>query len=250
MRVTYFILAFSFFTSIFGINVAQDGKEIVKKSRENFRGKTNQVELTMTIVRPKWTREMSVKSWEKGQDNSLILITGPARDKGTTFLKRNKEMWNWVPSIERTVKLPPSMMMQSWMGSDFTNDDLVKNASEVDDYTHEVLGEEEVEGRVCWKIQLNPKEEAAVVWGKILTWIDKEDYLQLRTEFYDEDEYLVNTMNATDIKVMGGRTIPTRMEMIPEDKPGNKTIMVYSNILFDQPIDDSFFSVQNMKRIR
>jgi len=229
---------------------AQDATDIIRQAEQKLRGATSHAEITMNIIRPDWSREMSIKSWSKGDDLALILITAPARDKGTTFLKRDKEIWNWVLSIERTVKLPPSMMMQSWMGSDFTNDDLVRESSIVDDYTHELVGDSVVNGYACYQLELTPKPEAPVVWGKLLTWITKESYLTLMTKFYDEDGYLINVMQASDIQQMDDREIPTYMEMIPVDDPGHKTTLKYHSVEFNEPIDDSFFSVQNMKRVR
>lgn len=229
---------------------ALDAREIVDRADKHFRGKTSAAEMTMKIVKPDWEREFSMKSWSKGRDYSLILITAPARDKGTTFLMRKTEVWNWIPSIERVIKIPPSMMMQSWMGSDFTNDDLVKESSIVEDYTHEIVGDSTIEGRDCHIIALIPKPEAPVVWGKLLLWISKDDYLQVRIEYYDEDEELMNIMKLSEIKMMGGRPIPTLMEMIPLGKPNQKTVLKYHSAEFDKPIEDSFFSERNMKRVR
>jgi outer membrane lipoprotein-sorting protein len=204
----------------------------------------------MKIIRPGWSREIRMKAWSKGDHYTLIKILAPARDKGVAYLKVGKEIWNWQPSIERSIKLPPSMMGQSWMGSDFSNDDLVRESSEVRDYTHRIIGSDTLQGRECWKIELRPKEDAAVVWGKIIMWISKKDYLELRAEFYDEDATLINIMKASDIKNMNGRIIPTRLEMIPADKPKQKTVIVYEDIQFDIPIPDRFFSLQNMKKVR
>ena len=206
--------------------------------------------MTMTIVRPKWERSLSFKSWSKGPKYSLLYVTAPAKEKGMVFLKREKEMWNWVPSIERMIKIPPSMMMQSWMGSDMTNDDLVKESSIVTDYDHKIIGEEKVDGYDCYKIELIPHEDAPVVWGKILSWISKKYYFTLKNEYYDEDGYLVNKEVLSDIKKVGDRTIPTRFEIIPVGKKGHKTIMVFDKIQFNVPIKEDFFSIQNMKRIR
>lgn len=224
--------------------------DIIKKADEKMRGKTSKTEMIIKIVRPTWQRDMGLKAWSKGNELSMILITAPAKDKGTVFLKRHKEIYNWLPSIERSIKMPPSMMMQSWMGTDMTNDDLVRESSIVEDYDHEIVGNETIEGRECWKIKLTPKPDAPVVWGMIYTWIDKKDYIQLRTEFYDEDEDLVNTMTAGDIKTMGGKVIASRVEVIPADKKGQKTVMITEAISFDEPIDDSFFSTQNMKKVK
>lgn len=224
--------------------------EVIKKSDEKLRGNSSLAEMKMTIVRPTWKREMVMKSWSLGDEKALILVTSPARDKGTAFLKREKEMWNWQPNIDRVIKMPPSMMSQSWMGSDFNNDDLVKQSSIVVDYTHKHIGTEIIEDRECWKIELIPKENAAVVWGKIYSWISKDEYLQLKTEFYDEDDYLINTMHGKNIKNLGGKILPSIMEVIPEEEEGNMTIIEYVSLEFDIKIDDSFFSVQNMQRVR
>ncbi len=224
--------------------------DIVKKADEKNRGLTSQAVLKMTIVRPTWTREIQMKSWSKGSDFSLTLITAPARDKGAAFLKRNKEIWNWQPTIDRVIKMPPSMMMQSWMGSDFKNDDLVRESSIVEDYTHRLVGEEEIEGRPCYIIELIPKEDAPVVWGKVTSWIDQAEFMQLKTAFYDEDDYLVNTMYGKKIKELGGKLLPSVLEVVPADEEGQKTMVEYLSLAFDKPIKESFFSVQNMKRIR
>ncbi len=145
--------------------------EIIKKADEKNRGLSSQGTLTMTVIRPDWTRTITMNSWSKGRDYSMVLITAPAKDKGQVFLKIKTEMWNWVPSIDKTIKIPPSMMLQSWMGSDFTNDDLVKQSSIVVDYTHKLLGKEKVRDQECFKIELIPLPDAAVVWGKVLMWV-------------------------------------------------------------------------------
>jgi outer membrane lipoprotein-sorting protein len=225
-------------------------KEIIDKSNQLMRGSSAYAEITMTIIRPKWQRTLSMKSWSKGNDYSLIYITAPANEKGQVFLKRQKEMWNWVPSIERMIKIPPSMMVQSWMGSDFTNDDLVKEASILDDYTHHLLGSEMQGGYECYKIELIPEENAPVVWGKIISWISKAGFMPLRNEYYDEDGFLVNIETLSDIKTIGNRTLPTRYELVPAEKQGNKTVMQFAQLRFNQPMGDSFFSIQNMKQVR
>ncbi|MEZ4930731.1 MAG: outer membrane lipoprotein-sorting protein [Saprospiraceae bacterium] len=229
---------------------AQTAYEIIKKAEDNARGQQAYGEMKMTIERPKWTREIIMKTWTKGDDYSLVVVTSPARDKGTAFLKRDKEIWNWQPSIDRSIKMPPSMMMQSWMGSDFTNDDLVKQSSMTTDFTHELIGEEVIDGRNCYVIEMTPKPDAAVVWGKIKMWVDDKDFLELKVEFYDEDDYLVNTMYGKNIMTLGGRTLPTKLELIPADRPNQKTIVEQLAIDFDVKVNDDFFSVQNLKRVK
>ena len=227
----------------------EDAKEVMKKVDEKMRGKTSKAEMTIQIVRPTWSREIKMKTWSKGTQYALITITAPAKEKGTVYLKREKEVWNWIPSIERIIKLPPSMMSQSWMGTDFTNDDLVKESSVINDYTHSFEKDSVIEKKDCYKIKLTPKPESAVVWGKILIWVDKKDYIELRAEFYDEEGILISTMQNSDIKMLGGRLLPGKVEMTPADKKEQKTVMIYNSILFDQAIEDDFFAPENMKKV-
>ncbi|MBU6324323.1 MAG: outer membrane lipoprotein-sorting protein [Bacteroidetes bacterium] len=232
---------------------AQDdpkAREIIHKAEEKLRGNTSEAVVSIRIVRPKWSREMKAKTWSKGKKHALILITSPAKEQGIVYLRREKEVWNWVPSIERVVKLPPSMMSQSWMGTDFTNDDLVKEASAEDDYTHRLLGQDSLSGMPCYRIEMKPIPGKAVVWGKVMVWVDMQWYVQLRAEFYDEENKLVNTMYASSLKMMGGRMLASVMEMIPADKPGNKTVLVYESIRFDHEIPDVFFAPEQIRNVR
>ncbi|MDH5608482.1 MAG: outer membrane lipoprotein-sorting protein [Cyclobacteriaceae bacterium] len=239
-----FLIPFQFFLQ------AQTAGEIIKKADERMQGKSSQGTMTMKIIRPKWTREITMKSWSKGTDYSMVLITAPARDQGSGFLKRDKELWSWQPSIDRVIKMPPSMMMQSWMGSDFTNDDLVKQSSIVNDFDHFLEKDTVIQGYEAWKIVLKPKEEAAVVWGKIEAYISKKDFYELLFNYYDEDEYLINTMILSEIKLLGDRMVPTKMEMIPAENPEQKTIILYQDFAYNVELDESFFSIQNLKQIR
>jgi outer membrane lipoprotein-sorting protein len=227
---------------------AQDATEIVKKADLKMRGESARAELTMKIIRPSWQRSVSLKTWSKGNDYSLIVVTAPSAEEGIAYLKRGNEIWNWLPDINRTIKLPPSMMSQSWMGSDFSNNDLVRESSIVTDYTHTLVGDSTINGREVYKIKMEPKPDAPVVWGKVNTFISKDEYLQLRTEFYDEDGKLMQTLKASEIKEMGGRVIPTRIEMIPADEPDQKTVLIYKDMEFNIDIPESYFSIQNMKQ--
>ena len=229
---------------------AQNAKEIVKKSDELLRAKSSYSEMTMKIIKPNWSRELTMKIWALEPDYALVLITKPAKDKGMVTLKRKMEVWNWIPSVHRIIKIPPSMMLQSWMGSDFTNDDLVRQSSIVQDYNHSIAGEDTIDGYSCYKILMIPKPDAGVVWGKIFLWISQKKLLQLKADYFDEDNVLVKTMRGSNVKKMDGRLIPTHWEMIPVDKPGQKTVMDYLDIKFNIKIDESFFSQQNMKRVR
>lgn len=227
-----------------------DATDIVRKADQHLRGRSSRAEVSMKIVRPDWSREMGLKLWAKGNDRALILITSPVRDRGTTFLLRGNEVWSYRPDIDRAIKLPPSMMSQSWMGTDFTNDDLVKESSIVEDYHHQIVGDTTLGGRPAWEIELVPKPEAAVVWGQIHLWVGQEQYLELLAKYYDEDGELINVMEMSQIKELGGRLLPTRLVMRPVDEEGHETIMEYQALEFDIEIEDSFFSLQNMKRIR
>jgi len=246
--IIFLLLIISF---SFSVNAqALTAKEIVQKANDKAQGKSSQGTMKMTIVRPDWTREVTMKSWSKGTEYYLIYITEPVRDKGQVFMKRGRDMWNWMPSINRMIKLPPSMMGQSWMGSDFTNDDLVRMNSIIDDFTHEITGSETIGGYDCYIIELIPKPEAAVVWGKIKLWISKADFYELKGEYFDEDGKLVNTMTSSNIKKMGDRMLPSKTVMVPVDKPGNQTILESIDVVFNTPIEDDFFSQQNMKNVR
>ena len=226
-------------------------KEIIKEAEDQWQGEQSSISrMTMKIVRPTWARTVEMKTWTKGRDYSLALITAPASEKGQTFLKRKNDMWHWMPSIGRLIKLPPSMMSQGWMGSDYTHDDILKESSIVVDYHHTLVGEEEVNGKMCYKISMNPKENAAVVWGKVNKWISREHYNQLKSEYYDEDGELVRTEILSDVKNMDDRMIPTHIEVIPEDEEGKKTVLELNDIKFNREIPDGFFSQQNMKRVR
>ena len=224
--------------------------EIVQKSEDNVRGKSNYSEMEINTIRPTWNRKMVAKSWSIGTSHTMIYILSPARDKGTVFLKRDKEIWNYVPTIERNVKLPPSMMMQSWMGTDFNNDDLVNESSITRDYEHTLLREETIRGFECYVIEFKPKPEAAVVWGKIIGYISKEHFLQIKSDFYDEYDELVQVMEGFDIKTFDGRQLPSRMRMTPMDKEGHYTEMITGKIDFDIDVEESFFTTQNMTRVR
>ncbi len=247
LRSTLFLSAIIFF---FVDAMAEDPQEILRRVEDNMRGNTSYTELTMTTIRPRFTREISMKSWSLGEDYAIILITAPARDQGTAFLKRGREIWNFVPSIERTVKMPPSMMSQSWMGSDFSNDDLVRGTSTIDDFTHRLLRSENMNGLDCWVLELKPKPDAPVVYDKVVYWVAKQYFLPLRVENYDEFGNLANTINFREIKRMGGRDFPTIMEVIPATRSGQRTILTTTKADFGISLTPGFFTLQNLTNIR
>lgn len=247
MYKTFCVLACVLLSSF---SYAESAFDIVQKSDQAMRGKSSYSEATMKIVRPDWSRSMTMKSWTKGTELSLVLVTAPAKDKGSASLKRHREMWNWVPSIERVIKIAPSMLSQSWMGSDFTNDDLINQSSIVVDYQHQLLQSETFDGDKVWVVDALAKPDAPVVWSKVRLWISQTSFLQRKVEFYDEFDELVNILTTYDVKTLGGRDVATRMEMQPIDKPGNKTVLITHEAQFDFDIDDDFFSQQQMKALR
>jgi len=225
--------------------------EIVRKTDEKLNGEmTGYSVMSMTIIRPAWQRTVEFRGWTMGDDYALTLITAPAREKGQTFLKRKNEMWSWNPSISRLIKLPPSMMSQGWMGSDYTNDDILRESSVVEDYTHTIDGEEEIFGRQCYKVKLLAKPDSDVLWGHQLWWIDNKEFIVLKAELYDEDGMLVRTEYGKEMKVLDGRFLPTVIELIPADSPGNMTVLKIIEMKFNVRMEESFFSQQNMKTIR
>lgn len=230
--------------------IAQDAKEIIKTMDDKLQGDSNKSEMTMSIVRPKYTRTIAFKNWSLGRDYFLTYVTSPSKDKGMVSMKYENEMWSYTPSINRMIKLPPSMMSQGWMGSDYTNDDLVKQSSIVNDYTHTIIGEETINGRDCYNIQMIPNSDANVVWGKIVIWIDKDKIINLKAEYYDEEEFLVRTELGKEIKTFDGRELPSVIEIIPAEEPKNRTVITIISMEFDVDIKKSFFSQQNMKRVR
>ncbi len=225
-------------------------KQIIEKADRNMQGESSISTMTMTIKRPSWERTVGFKNWSKGREFAMTLITEPAKEKGQTFLKRGNDMWNYIPSIGRLVKLPPSMMSQGWMGSDYTNDDILNESSLIMDYTHELTGTEDFNGSKCFKVNLIPLEQSNIVWGKIITWVSTGDFLFLKSEYYDENQSLVRTETAGEIKTMDGRKIPTLLEIIPADEPQNRTLVLIKSIDFDVKIEDAFFSQQNMKSVK
>ncbi len=226
-------------------------KELVNKSYNLFLGKSSFSVMTMEIVRPSWQRTISMQNWSLGDEFYISLITAPARDKGEVFLKYDKDMWNFIPAINRVIKIPPSMMMQSWMGSDFTNNDLMKQNSIVKDYTHKYNGSATIDGYDCYEVDLTPLPDAAVVWGSIKMWISKKNFNTLKAEFYDTHGKLVKTETASNLKMMGGRLLPALLVMTSNTKKGHKTVIHVQYEKFDvKSINKPFFSIQRIRNIR
>jgi outer membrane lipoprotein-sorting protein len=241
MRFSCWIVVVLFFNILFAENVT----EIIKKSDAVMRGTTSQGEYEMIVKTPRWERTIKMENWSEGTKKAFIKINYPPRDKGVTFLKLDNEMWQYVPKVERMIKIPPSMMLQSWMGSDFTNDDLVKESSIVDDYNAKLLSE----NNNSWNVELTPKPDAAVTWSKVVIAIDKNTYLPKISEFYDEDGELVRVMTYSEIKKIGDRYFPMHWLIEPKtsDKEGHSTSFIVHKIIFDEKLPEDLFSLQSLK---
>ena len=225
--------------------------EIVDRANKALRGDTSHARLTMTITTPSWERKLDVEGWNRDRKLAFILIHAPPKDAGNVTLRRHNEMWAWLPRVERVIKVPPTMMHSSWQGSDFTYEDIVKADSIVKDYEHKLLGKTPEEGRTVYKIQADPKPDAPVVWGKVLFWAavyPGDEVVGLKEEDYSERGELIRTITLSDIKRMGGRLVPARLECQPHKKPGQKTSLQYHEIEFDIPLEDSFFSLSRLQK--
>ena len=222
-------------------------REIIKKVDQLYRSRSSRAEIEMSITTPNWQRTLSIAAWSKGTDRTFIIINQPKKEKGTATLRIGNEMWNYLPATDKVIKIPPSMMMGSWMGSDFNNDDLVKESSLLEDYTYRIIvPETPVTGEVY--VEMIPKKDAVIVWGKVILVVRDKDYLPLRQEHYDEKGALMRVMTFSAIKPMGGKTIPTVMDLVPRNKPGNRTVITYKRIEFDLPLRDDIFSQRNLKK--
>jgi outer membrane lipoprotein-sorting protein len=223
-------------------------REILDRIDDLFRGKSSRGRMTMDIKTAHWSRELSMEFWNKGKDKSLIRILSPKKEKGTATLRSGNDIWNYLPKVKRVIKLPSSMMSASWMGSHFNNDDLVKESRMADDYTFEVTFEGEKGGEEVVEITCTPKENAAVVWGKVVARVRRRDLLPTRIEYFDEDMKLARTMTFSKFGNRGGRYIPVEMTIVPADKPGESTLVRYDEIEFDVPLDDDLFSLRSLQR--
>jgi len=225
---------------------AEDAATLVNDAVNYYRGLASYSVVDMTIHRPDWERTMTIRAWTRGQKDSLFTITAPPKDKGNGTLKRGKEMWTFNPRVNRVIKLPPSMMSQSWMGSDFSNNDLAKSDSIIDDYTHEITGTETHDGKKVFVITSMPKPAAPVVWGMQKLRI-REDLIFLSQEFYDEDLLLVKAMAGSEIEMMGGRLFPRIWKMRKADEDDEYTMLEYRELEFRETISGNLFTLSSLK---
>jgi len=228
------------FTSL----LSDEAHEIMKRVDQNIRGENVYMEITMKITAMGHTRTMKMQSWAKGPKKSFVKMTYPPKDRGITFLSLDNQMWQYVPKIERTIKIPPSMMLQNWMGSDITNDDMVKQSSIIEDYEPTILKKE---GEMV-TMQLLPKEEAAVVWGKIISHIDLRTYTSQKDIFYDEEGEVVRHFIYKDVKKFGKYYMATYWKVEPVERPGNFTEIILDKVKYDSKISEQYFRKSALKR--
>lgn len=250
-------------TGLFALAAAPTGlfaitaKEIINKAEKSIRGDTQIARIDITIKTRRWTRTLQMKSWDnRVKKKSFSEILAPKKDAGNKFLMINTErlMWHYNPDIGKEMKIHPSMMLQSWMGSDFTNDDIVKESSMIDDYNHTLEGTKNIEGQECHVIRMDPKPDAAVVWGKMIYYARTADCLPVKQEFYDQHGKLKKLLTCSSFRVMHGRLIPTVYHMVTMKKKreGQQseefTMMEIKDVIFNTKIEDRIFSLQNLKR--
>ncbi len=227
---------------------SETAEEIINRVDRLLRGDSSHGVARMEVVTENWERGLTMEIWSLGVDYSLVRVQAPAREAGTATLKATEDIWNYLPKVDRAIKIPASMMAGAWMGSHFTNDDLVRESQLIEDYFIELTYDGDRDGVTVWEFRLTPKPEAAVVWGHVDYQVRQADYMPLWTRFYAEDGELARTMRYSEFTNLGGRTVPAVMEMVPADKPSETTKIIYEQLVFDIDIDQSFFSLRNLQR--
>ena len=225
-----------------------DARAIVDRVDQLLRGDSSEGELTMSVVTRRWTRTLSMRVWSEGTEKALIKVTAPAKEAGTVTLKSGNEIWNYLPKIDRTIRVPTSMMMASWMGSHFTNDDLVKESRLVRDYDIVVEFSGQRDGADVWEFALTPRPEAAVVWGKIVLQVRQKDLMPTWARYYGDDGGHRRTVTFGDYRIMGGRLVPTTTAVVPTDKPDESTVIKYQRLAFDVRLPRDMFTLGALKR--
>jgi outer membrane lipoprotein-sorting protein len=247
LKRTRWLLVLSLAIPLCAQNHASDeAREIVKKIDELYRSESSAGEMEMQIVTPHWERTLRMNVWTEGMKRTFIRIASPAKEKGVATLRIGNEMWNFLPNTNKVIKIPPSMMMSSWMGSDFTNDDLVNEFSLLEDYSYKLITPGDAEPGMLY-IESIPREDLPIVWGKIVSAVRVQDYIPIWEKYYDEKGALMRAINFSDVKQFGERTIPAVMELIPQNKEGHKTVIRYLRLEFDRPLHDDIFTLRNLR---
>jgi outer membrane lipoprotein-sorting protein len=228
---------------------APDASALVENSFKYMRGNASIATVIMTIHRPDWEREMTIKAWTRGKKYSLFYIQSPPKDHGNGTLKKSREMWMYNPKVNRVIKVPPSMMSQSWMGSDFSNNDLAKSDSFVNDYIHSIIGTETHDGQKVYVIKSMPKPDAPVIWGMQMLKI-REDLIWISQEFFDEDFKSVKRMTTLEIQMMGGKLYPKVWRMRESDTEDRYTQLTYFSLTFKSDLPDSLFTLTSLRKAR
>ncbi|UCH84709.1 MAG: outer membrane lipoprotein-sorting protein [Candidatus Latescibacterota bacterium] len=221
-------------------------QEIIKEIDELYRSKSSYAEFEMHVVTPHWERTMAMNAWSAGMDRTFIRITAPRKDNGVATLRIGNEMWNYLPKTNKIIKIPPSMMMSSWMGSDFTNDDIVREFSLYEDYSYAETSVGDPDSNLIY-IDCVPRADLAVVWRHVVIAVRRSDHLPVWQKYYDEKDELMRVMNFRDIKTFGKRTIPSVMEIVPQNKEGHRTQVRYLKLEFDIDVDENIFSLRNLR---
>lgn len=229
--------------------IAADARGIVSAAVEHWRGLSSRSEITMIIHRPDWERSMSITAWTEGNERSLVRVTEPARDRGNATLVDGDNMWTFSPKVNRVIKLPSSMMSQSWMGSDFSNKDISRADDIIDQYVHTMLEETESDGHTLYVIESVPLEEAAVVWGKEVLTI-RDDHIVLEHAFFDQDGDLVKSMSSLEVGEMGGRTVAIRQRMQKKDVGDEWTEIRLDAVEYDVELSESLFTLSSLRNPR
>ncbi len=233
-----------------GSDDQQRAREIVDRVDRMMRGDSSQGTITMQIVTENWQRSLTMQVWSQGTENTLVRIEKPKKEAGTATLKVDNNIWNYLPKVGRTIKIPTSMMMASWMGSHFTNDDLVKESRLIRDYSLEMAFEGDRYGTAVYEFLLTPRSGAPVVWGKIELEVRQDDLMPTWQRYYDEEGTLMRELRFSSYTTMGGHLVPARMVMQPQDKPNEQTVIIYNDLVFDIPISADTFSLRNLERQR
>jgi hypothetical protein len=223
-------------------------EDIMNYIDDLWRGTSSRATMTMHVKTDRWERTITMTGWSLDRDYSLVRILSPKKEADTATLKVGNDIYNYLPKTDRTIKITSGMMMGSWMGSHFTNDDLVKESRLSQDYDLRIVFEGMRNGVDIWEIELIPKPDAAVVWGKILFSVRQDNRMPLEALYFDDDGDLVRTMTFSEFQTMDNRLLPARMRLTPEDHPGEYTEMIYQDITFDLELDPSFFSLQNLRK--
>jgi outer membrane lipoprotein-sorting protein len=226
-----------------------DARSIVRAAIDHWRGLSSYTEMTMVIHRPDWERTMTMRAWTQGQDQSLVRIIEPRKDRGNGTLIDDNNMWSYSPKVNRVIKVPSSMMNQSWMGSDFSNKDIAKADDIVDEYEHTLLSTNVIEGETVYEIQAVPNEDAAVVWGKEVMLIS-DNYIVLEHAFYDQDGELVQQLKTLEVAEMGGRVVAKRQRMNEIATPDEWTEIMVNSVNYEVQIADNMFTLSNLRNPR